>query len=106
MNLIVDDTGLVRCPRSIHRARWPDIARIFWLMSDGRIQPARIEEVVERGKGFATNWSRKGRGDRELGAHGERRLIKLMGRLRSAPDKARTRGASGDRLPGGMIAAD
>ena len=86
VDLIVDDTPDVVTLSSFDTVR-REVARqsLERLMSDGRIHPARIEEVVEKvKKEFATHLVQEGeKAIGELGAHGVNgELIKLMGRLR------------------------
>ena len=86
VDLIVDDTPDVVTLSSFDMVR-REIARqsLERLMSDGRIHPARIEEVVEKvKKEFAQHIVQEGEKTiNELGAHGvHNELIKLMGRLR------------------------
>lgn len=86
VDLIVDDTPDVVTLSSFDTIR-REIARqaLERLMSDGRIHPARIEEVVEKiKKEFAQHVIQEGEKTiSELGAHGvHQELIKLVGRLR------------------------
>jgi ribonuclease Y len=86
VDLIVDDTPDVVTLSSFDTVR-REIARqsLERLMSDGRIHPARIEEVVEKvKKEFNQHIIQEGEKTiNELGAHGvHQELIKLMGRLR------------------------
>jgi len=86
VDLIVDDTPDVVTLSSFDTVR-REIARLSLerLMSDGRIHPARIEEVVEKvRKEFNHHIVQEGeKAISELGAHGvNQELIKLMGRLR------------------------
>jgi len=86
VDLIVDDTPDVVTLSSFDTVR-REIARqsLARLMSDGRIHPARIEEVVEKvKKEFAQHLLQEGeKAIGELGAHGvHNEIIKLMGRLR------------------------
>ena len=86
VDLIVDDTPDVVTLSSFDTVR-REIAKqsLERLMSDGRIHPARIEEVVEKvKKEFAQHLIQEGEKTiNELGAHGVHgELIKLMGRLR------------------------
>jgi len=86
VDLIVDDTPDVVTLSSFDTVR-REIARqvLERLMSDGRIHPARIEEVVEKvKKEFAQHIIQEGeKAIGELGAHGvHQELVKLMGRLR------------------------
>ena len=86
VDLIVDDTPDVVTLSSFDMVR-REIARqsLERLMSDGRIHPARIEEVVEKiKKEFAQHIIQEGEKTiNELGAHGvNQELVKLMGRLR------------------------
>ena len=86
VDLIVDDTPDVVTLSSFDMVR-REIARqaLERLMSDGRIHPARIEEIVEKiRKDFDTHIVEEGeKAVNELGAHGvHQELVKLMGRLR------------------------
>ena len=86
VDLIVDDTPDVVTLSSFDMVR-REIARLSLerLMSDGRIHPARIEEVVEKiKKEFQQHIQQEGeQAINELGAHGvNSELVKLMGRLR------------------------
>ena len=86
VDLIVDDTPDVVTLSSFDTIR-REIARqsLERLMSDGRIHPARIEEVVEKiKKEFNQHVIQEGeKAIAELGTHGvNSELIKLMGRLR------------------------
>ena len=86
VDLIVDDTPDVVTLSSFDMVR-REIARLSLerLMSDGRIHPARIEEIVEKvRKEFNQHILQEGEKTiNELGAHGvHQELIKLMGRLR------------------------
>ncbi|MDP3722313.1 MAG: ribonuclease Y [Candidatus Omnitrophota bacterium] len=86
VDLIVDDTPDVVTLSSFDTVR-REIARqsLARLMSDGRIHPARIEEVVEKvKKEFDQHLLQEGeKAIGELGAQGvHHELIKLMGRLR------------------------
>jgi ribonuclease Y len=86
VDLIVDDTPDVVTLSSFDTVR-REVARqsLERLMSDGRIHPARIEEVVEKTrKEFAQHLIQEGEKTiTELGAHGVNgELVKLMGRLR------------------------
>jgi ribonuclease Y len=86
VDLIVDDTPDVVTLSSFDTIR-REVARqsLERLMSDGRIHPARIEEVVEKvRKEFHQHVLQEGeRTISELGAHGvHQELVKLMGRLR------------------------
>ena len=86
VDLIVDDTPDVVTLSSFDTIR-REVARqaLERLMSDGRIHPARIEEVVEKvRKEFAQHIVQEGEKTiSELGAHGvHQELVKLMGRLR------------------------
>ncbi|PIQ83200.1 MAG: ribonuclease Y [Candidatus Omnitrophica bacterium CG11_big_fil_rev_8_21_14_0_20_63_9] len=86
VDLIVDDTPDVVTLSSFDTVR-REVARqsLERLMSDGRIHPARIEEVVEKvRKEFAQHLEQEGEKTmQELGSHNvNRELIKLMGRLR------------------------
>ncbi len=86
VDLIVDDTPDVVTLSSFDTVR-REIARqsLERLMSDGRIHPARIEEVVEKiKKEFAQHLVQEGEKTiNELGAHGvHQELVKLVGRLR------------------------
>jgi len=86
VDLIVDDTPDVVTLSSFDAVR-REIARqsLQRLMSDGRIHPARIEEVVEKvKKEFAQHLVQEGeKAISELGAHGvHAELIKLIGRVR------------------------
>ncbi len=86
VDLIVDDTPDVVTLSSFDAIR-REIARqsLERLMSDGRIHPARIEEVVEKvKKEFNQHVIQEGEKTvNELGAHGvHQELIKLVGRLR------------------------
>jgi len=86
VDLIVDDTPDVVTLSSFDMVR-REIARLSLerLMSDGRIHPARIEEIVEKvKKDFAQHIVQEGdKTVNELGAHGVNpELVKLMGRLR------------------------
>ena len=86
VDLIVDDTPDVVTLSSFDTVR-REIAKqsLERLMSDGRIHPARIEEVVEKvKKDFAQHLLQEGEKTiNELGANGVHlELIKLMGRLR------------------------
>src|SRR3989338_5634194 len=86
VDLIVDDTPDVVTLSSFDTVR-REVARqsLERLMSDGRIHPARIEEVVEKvRKEFAQHLIQEGEKTmNELGAHGvNHELVKLMGRLR------------------------
>jgi ribonuclease Y len=86
VDLIVDDTPDVVTLSSFDTVR-REIAKqsLVRLMSDGRIHPARIEEVVEKvRKEFDQHIIQEGEKTiSELGAHGvHQELVKLMGRLR------------------------
>ena len=86
VDLIVDDTPDVVTLSSFDMVR-REVARqaLERLMSDGRIHPARIEEVVEKArKDFSQSIIQEGeKAISELGAHGvHNELVKLMGRLR------------------------
>ncbi len=86
VDLIVDDTPDVVTLSSFDMVR-REIARqsLERLMSDGRIHPARIEEVVEKvKKEFAQHLLQEGeKAINELGAIGvNHELVKLVGRLR------------------------
>ena len=86
VDLIVDDTPDVVTLSSFDMVR-REVARqsLERLMSDGRIHPTRIEEVVEKiKKEFNQHILQEGEKTiNELGAHGvNQELIKLMGRLR------------------------
>jgi ribonuclease Y len=86
VDLIVDDTPDVVTLSSFDMVR-REVAKqsLERLMSDGRIHPARIEEVVEKvKKEFAQHIIQEGEKTiNELGAHGvHHELVKLMGRLR------------------------
>ncbi len=86
VDLIVDDTPDVVTLSSFDTVR-REIAKqsLERLMSDGRIHPARIEEVVEKvKKEFQQHLIQEGEKTiNELGAHNvNHELIKLMGRLR------------------------
>jgi len=86
VDLIVDDTPDVVTLSSFDMVR-REIARqsLERLMSDGRIHPARIEEVVEKvKKEFNQHIIQEGEKTiNELGAHGvNAELVKLVGRLR------------------------
>jgi len=86
VDLIVDDTPDVVTLSSFDMVR-REIARqvLERLMSDGRIHPARIEEIVEKvKKEFAQHLIQEGEKTiNELGALGvHHELVKLMGRLR------------------------
>jgi len=86
VDLIVDDTPDVVTLSSFDTVR-REIARqsLERLMGDGRIHPARIEEVVEKvKKEFQQHLVQEGEKTiSELGAHGvNHELVKLMGRLR------------------------
>ncbi len=86
VDLIVDDTPDVVTLSSFDTIR-REIAKqaLERLMSDGRIHPARIEEIVEKvKKEFSQHIIQEGEKTiNELGAHGvHQELIKLMGRLR------------------------
>ena len=86
VDLIVDDTPDVVTLSSFDMVR-REIARqsLERLMTDGRIHPARIEEVVEKvKKEFAQHLIQEGEKTvNELGALGvHQELVKLMGRLR------------------------
>jgi ribonucrease Y len=86
VDLIVDDTPDVVTLSSFDTVR-REVARqsLERLMSDGRIHPARIEEVVEKvKKEFATHLVQEGeKAIGEMNAHGVNgELVKLMGRLR------------------------
>ena len=86
VDLIVDDTPDVVTLSSFDMVR-REIARqsLERLMSDGRIHPARIEEIVEKvKKEFNQHMIQEGEKTiNELGAHGvQPELIKLVGRLR------------------------
>jgi ribonuclease Y len=86
VDLIVDDTPDVVTLSSFDMIR-REVARqsLERLMSDGRIHPARIEEVVEKiKKEFANHIVQEGeKAMNELGAHGvHNELIRFMGRLR------------------------
>jgi ribonuclease Y len=86
VDLIVDDTPDVVTLSSFDTVR-REIAKqsLERLMSDGRIHPARIEEVVEKvKKEFNQHIIQEGEKTiNELGAHGvHQELVKLMGRLR------------------------
>ena len=86
VDLIIDDTPeaiTVSCFDPVRR----EIARLALekLIADGRIHPARIEEMVEKAK-KEVELSIKQAGDRatfETGIHGiSQELVKLLGRLR------------------------
>ncbi len=86
VDLIVDDTPDVVTLSSFDLMR-REIAKLSLerLMADGRIHPARIEEVVERVKReFDQAVSQEGdKAVNELGIHGMHpELVKLLGRLR------------------------
>ncbi|MBI4341152.1 MAG: ribonuclease Y, partial [Candidatus Omnitrophica bacterium] len=86
VDLIVDDTPDVVTLSSFDTVR-REIAKqsLERLMSDGRIHPARIEEVVEKvKKEFQQHLIQEGEKTiSELGAHGvNAELVKLIGRLR------------------------
>ena len=86
VDLIVDDTPDVVTLSSFDMVR-REVARqsLERLMSDGRIHPARIEEVVEKvKKEFEQHIVQEGeRTVNEMGVHGvHQELIKLIGRLR------------------------
>ena len=86
VDLIVDDTPDVVTLSSFDAIR-REVAKqsLERLMSDGRIHPARIEEVVEKvRKEFDQHIIQEGEKTvSELGAHGvNHELVKLMGRLR------------------------
>jgi len=86
VDLIVDDTPDVVTLSSFDMVR-REIARLSLerLMSDGRIHPARIEEVVEKiKKEFTQHMVQEGEKTiSELGAHNVHpELVKLVGRLR------------------------
>ena len=86
VDLIVDDTPDVVTLSSFDMVR-REIARqvLERLMADGRIHPARIEEVIEKvKKDFAQHLIQEGEKTiNELGALGvHHELVKLMGRLR------------------------
>ena len=86
VDLIVDDTPDVVTLSSFDTVR-REIAKqsLERLMSDGRIHPARIEEVVEKvRKDFNQHILQEGEKTiNELGSHGvHQELVKLMGRLR------------------------
>jgi ribonuclease Y len=86
VDLIVDETPDVVTLSSFDAIR-RETAKLALerLMSDGRIHPARIEEVVEKVKGeFGQHIVREGeKALQELGANGVHpELVKLMGRLR------------------------
>ena len=86
VDLIVDDTPDVVTLSSFDTVR-REIAKqsLERLMSDGRIHPARIEEIVEKvKKEFAQHLIQEGEKTiQELGAHGvHQELVKLIGRLR------------------------
>ncbi len=86
VDLIVDDTPDVVTLSSFDMVR-REVARqsLERLMSDGRIHPARIEEVVEKvKKEFNQHIIQEGEKTiSELGAHGvNAELVKLIGRLR------------------------
>ncbi len=86
VDLIVDDTPDVVTLSSFDMVR-REIAKqsLERLMSDGRIHPARIEEVVEKmKKEFAQHIIQEGEKTiNELGFQGvHQELVKLMGRLR------------------------
>lgn len=85
VDLLVDDT-----PEAILLSSWDPLRRTIatralrQLVEDGRIHPARIEEVVEKTREEADEEARD-RGEQlafEVGATGlDERLIKLLGRL-------------------------
>ena len=86
VDLIVDDTPDVVTLSSFDTVR-REIAKqsLERLMSDGRIHPARIEEIVEKvKKEFAQHLIQEGEKTiQELGANGvHHELVKLIGRLR------------------------
>ncbi len=86
VDLIVDDTPDVVTLSSFDMVR-REVARLSLerLMSDGRIHPARIEEIVEKvKKEFNQHIVQEGeKALNELSAHGvNQELVKLMGRLR------------------------
>ena len=86
VDLIVDDTPDVVTLSSFDTVR-REVARqsLERLMSDGRIHPARIEEIVEKvRKEFNQHIVQEGeKALNEMGAHGVNgELVKLMGRLR------------------------
>jgi ribonuclease Y len=86
VDLIVDDTPDVVTLSSFDMVR-REVAKqaLERLMSDGRIHPARIEEIVEKvRKDFSQSIIQEGeKAISELGAHGvNNELVKLMGRLR------------------------
>lgn len=86
VDLIVDDTPDVVTLSSFDMVR-REVARLSLerLMSDGRIHPARIEEVVEKvKKEFNQHIAQEGEKTiNELNAHGvHQELVKLLGRLR------------------------
>jgi ribonuclease Y len=86
VDLIIDDTPEAITLSSFDPVR-REIARISLerLISDGRIHPARIEEMVEKAKKEVENTIRQ-EGERaviEAGIHGiHHELVKLLGRLR------------------------
>lgn len=86
VDLIIDDTPEAITLSSFDPVR-REVARISLerLISDGRIHPARIEEMVEKAKKEVENTIRQ-EGERaviEAGIHGmHHELVKLIGRLR------------------------
>lgn len=86
VDLIIDDTPEAITLSSFDPVR-REIARIALerLISDGRIHPARIEEMVEKAKKEVENTIRQ-EGEQaiiEMGIHGmHHELVKLLGRLR------------------------
>lgn len=86
VDLIIDDTPEAITLSSFDPVR-REIARISLerLISDGRIHPARIEEMVEKAKKEVENTIRQ-EGERaiiEAGIHGaHHEIVKLLGRLR------------------------
>jgi len=86
VDLIVDDTPDVVTLSSFDVVR-REVARLSLerLMTDGRIHPARIEEIVEKvRREFELHVAKEGeKAVNELNAHGVHpELVKLMGRLR------------------------
>ena len=86
VDLIVDDTPDVVTLSSFDMVR-REVAKqsLERLMSDGRIHPARIEEVVEKvRKEFEHHMQQEGEKTvSEMGVHGvHQELVKLIGRLR------------------------